>query len=155
MERNEKLIEILNDLILINNDRVEGYKKAAEESRDIDADLRAIFQRMAEESRKNTIDLTQEVIKYGGNPETGTTASGKLYRAWMDVKATFSGRDRHSLLAACEFGEDAAQKAYRDALESSGAMPADTQRLIVNQQAALKTSHDLMKKYRDLHAAVK
>jgi hypothetical protein len=29
METNENLIEVLNDLIRINNDRVDGYEKAA------------------------------------------------------------------------------------------------------------------------------
>ena len=72
----------------------------------------------------------------------------------MDVKATFSGHDRQSVLEACEFGEDAAQKAYRDALASDAEMNADTRQLITSQQASLKTSHDIIKKYRDMHKAV-
>jgi hypothetical protein len=33
----------------------------------------------------------------------------------MDVKVSFSGNDRQAILESCEFGEDAAQKAYKDA----------------------------------------
>ena len=155
MATNDNLVEVLNDLIRINNDRIEGYQRANKEARDIDVDLRAIFTRMADESRQYAAELIQEVVKLGGEPAEGTTASGKIYRAWMDVKATFTGHDRQSVLASCEFGEDAAQKAYNTALESDAEMTADVRQLIANQKASLKTSHDMIKKYRDMHAAVK
>jgi uncharacterized protein (TIGR02284 family) len=115
-------------------------------------DLKAIFNRMADESRQYIAELTQEVVKLGGKPETGTTNSGKIYRAWMDVKATFTGNDRKSILASCEFGEDAAQKAYDAALTTDEELPSDVRQLIANQKASLKTSHDVIKKYRDMHA---
>lgn len=155
MATNENLVSVLNDLIRINNDRIEGYHRANTEARDIDVDLRAVFTRMADESRQYSAELIQEVVKLGGEPATGTTASGKIYRAWMDVKATFTGHDRESVLASCEFGEDAAQKAYDAALESDAEMTADIRQLIANQKASLKTSHDVIKKYRDMHDAVR
>ncbi len=154
MATNDNLITVLNDLIRINNDRIVGYEKAADEARDIDVDLRAIFSRMSEESRQYAAELTQEVVKLGGDPATGTTNSGKIYRVWMDVKATFSGHNRQTVLENCEFGEDAAQKAYEAALKSDAEISADIRQLITNQKSSLKTSHDVIKKYRDLHASV-
>jgi uncharacterized protein (TIGR02284 family) len=151
MARNNETIEVLNDLIRINNDRINGYQKATNEARDIDADLRGIFNRMGEESRKYVAELTAEVGKLGGEPVTGTTVSGKIYRAWMDVKATFTGKDRHAILESCEYGEDAAQKAYEEALASDATLPTEVRQLIANQKASLRTSHDLIKKYRDMH----
>jgi uncharacterized protein (TIGR02284 family) len=151
MERNSDLVEVLNDLIRINNDRTTGYAKAADNAREIDVDLRAIFDKMGDESREYAIKLTGEVGRLGGEPATGTTASGKIYRAWMDVKATFTGKDRTSLLAACEFGEDAAQKAYAKALESDQ-LPSDIYDLIKRQKLLLKGSHDLVRQYRDQYA---
>jgi uncharacterized protein (TIGR02284 family) len=155
MERNSNLVEVLNDLIRINNDRTTGCAKAADNARDIDVDLRAIFDKMGDESREYAQELSEEVIRQGGEPATGTTASGKIYRAWMDVKATFTGKDRTSLLAACEFGEDAAQRAYESALASDAEMPAEIRQLIATQKSALRTSHDLIKKYRDMNAVLK
>ena len=155
MERNSNLVDVLNDLIRINHDRTEGYAKAADNAREIDVDLRAIFNRMGEESRKYALELNDEVIRLGGDPAKGTTAQGKIYRAWMDVKATFTGKDRTSILAACEFGEDAAQRAYETALASDAEMVSEIRQLIASQKSALKTSHDLIKKYRDMHAVVK
>ena len=154
MATNENLIEVLNDLIRINNDRIEGYQRANDEAKDIDVDLKAVFNRMADESRQYAAELTQEVVKLGGEPATGTTTSGKIYRVWMDVKATFSGKSRQAVLENCEFGEDAAQKAYNSALESDADMSTDIRQLITNQKSSLKTSHDVIKKYRDMHKAV-
>ena len=154
METNEKLIEALNGLIEINNDRVNGYEKAIEESKGLDVDLKTIFNGMASESRKYAGELSKIVTESGGTPADGTTNSGKVYRVWMDIKTMFSGHNRQSLLELCEFGEDAAQKAYTAALASDAEMSADIRQLITGQQEKLKTSHDIIKKYRDLHQAV-
>jgi len=154
MNTNEKLTEVLNDLVRINNDRTAGYEKASEEARSIDVDLQATFNKMANESRRFAAELTNEVYRLGGEPATGTTNSGKIYRVWMDVKVTFSGKDRQAILESCEFGEDAAQKAYKEALASDAEMSADTRQIITDQQSSLKTSHDIIKKYRDAQKAV-
>ncbi len=154
MNTNEKLTEVLNDLIRINNDRTTGYEKASQDVKSIDVDLQATFNKMATESRKYAAELTNEVQRLGGEPATGTTNSGKIHRAWLDVKATFSGKDRQAMLESCEFGEDAAQKAYKEALASDAEMGAQTRQLITDQQSSLKTSHDLIKKYRDAQKAV-
>lgn len=153
---NEDLIEVLNDLVRINNDRIHGYEKAVEETKDIDVDLKSVFRRMADESRQHKAELALEIQKRGGAADTdSTTNAGKIYRAWMSLKASFTGKDRHSVLAACEFGEDSAQKAYQQALESDATMDVDIRQLILNQKTALKESHDLIKRYRDMQAAVK
>jgi uncharacterized protein (TIGR02284 family) len=154
MSTNEKLTEVLNDLIMINNDRIEGYENAAKEAKSIDVDLQATFNKMGNESRKYVAALTNEVERLGGEPATGTTNSGKIYRVWMDVKSSFSGKNRQAILESCEFGEDAAQKAYKEALASDAEISAQTRQLITDQQSSLKTSHDIIKKYRDAQKAV-
>lgn len=148
MQQNEKLSEVLSDLVQINNDRIEGYLKASD--RTDDPDLKALFQRMIDESRTYVSQLNQELARMGADVETGTTVSGKIYRAWMDVKATFTGNDRHAILASCEYGEDAAQRAYDEALRSDDPMPYSIRELIANQKGALKSSHDTIKTYRDM-----
>ncbi len=154
METNEKLIEVLNGLIEINHDRINGYEKAIEETKDLDIDMRAIFRSNADNSSKYASQLSNLVHGLGGTPADGTTNSGKIYRVWMDVKTTFTGHDRESVLDLCEFGEDAAQKAYKEAIASDAEMDANTRQLIAEQQSKLKASHDIIKNYRDLHKAV-
>lgn len=151
----EKVTNILNDLIRINHDRVVGYEKAIEELKAEDADLKTLFQRYINESRQYAQELTQEVTRLGGDPADGTTNSGKIYRVWMDLKAAIAGKDRKTILDNCEFGEDAAQKAYDLALNSDAELEPSLRDLIVRQKATLKVGHDEVKRLRDLHAANK
>lgn len=140
--------EVLNDLILINNDRIEGYERGRQELKDGDADLKSLFLNMISESQKYKMALATEVSALGEDIETGTTNSGKIYRVWMDVKAMFTGNNRQTVLNNCEFGEDAAQNAYKMALEEED-LPANIRELISDQKASLRTSHDEIKRLRD------
>ncbi|HEX6225403.1 MAG TPA: PA2169 family four-helix-bundle protein [Chryseolinea sp.] len=151
---NEATIEILNDLIKINNDRIKGYEKAIENTETLEAELKTLYGRMAEESYTYNRELSEEVVNAGGKPADDTTIPGKIYHAWMDVKATFSGQDTKSTLAACEFGEDAAQKAYAKALEKDSPLPREVYDLIARQKSLLKGSHDLIRQFRDQYAEV-
>jgi uncharacterized protein (TIGR02284 family) len=151
----EKQSSIINDLIQINNDRVEGYKKAIDELKDEDADLKTLFQRYVSDSRRFAGELTEEVQRLGGDPANGTTNSGKIYRVWMDLKSAISGKDRQTILNNCEFGEDAAQKAYDTALNADVAFETTLRELIVKQKALLKSGHDEVKRLRDMHEASK
>ena len=132
----------------INNDRIVGYERALEETKPSDADLKKLFTSMIDESRKIRIDLAGEVQALGGEFEAGTTVSGKLYRAWMDVKAVFTGHDRHAVLANCERGEDAAQNAYKDALEENH-LPNYIRTMLESQKQILRASHDRIRVLRD------
>jgi uncharacterized protein (TIGR02284 family) len=152
MEKNEKNAEILNDLVEINNDRIEGYEKAAKETATEDADLRSLFMDMAGESRTYAAELKKHVISAGEEPASDTTQRGKIYRVWMDVKAAITGHDRKAILASCEYGEDAAQKAYDKALEEEG-LTAEVRGLIVEQKAKLRKSHNEIKRMRDTQTA--
>lgn len=151
METKTANTEVLNDLIQINNDRIAGYEKAIEELRSEDADLKALFVKMIGESHQHKMALVTEVQAMGEDAEEGTTNSGKIYRAWMDVKAVFTGHDRKTVLNNCEFGEDAAQKAYKMALEEED-LSADLRSMLTEQKAKLRTSHDEIKALRDRQA---
>jgi uncharacterized protein (TIGR02284 family) len=148
MEKTDATIEILNDLIQINNDRIKGYERAIEELKESDKDLKVIFENMIDQSRQARIDLGREVQVLGHDMDKGTTNSGKIYRAWMDIKAVFTGHDRKTVLANCEFGEDAAQKAYEAALRSDD-LPVFLKEMIRVQKQMLRASHNEIKAFRD------
>lgn len=151
MDTNEKLAGVLNDLVRINNDRIVGYEKAIEELKPEDEDLRLLFNRYTLMSKQFVTELNTEVAKLGATPADGTTNSGKIYRVWMDLKAAISGKDRKAILDNCEFGEDAAQKAYGLALHADVDFEPTLRELIVQQKATLRMGHDEVKRLRDLH----
>jgi uncharacterized protein (TIGR02284 family) len=148
MENNQKVAEVLNDLIQINNDRITGYEKALKELKGNDKDLGDIFAGYIDQSRNLRNVLGTEVQTLGVKMDDGTTASGKIYRAWMEVKALFTGNDRQTVLNNCEYGEDAAQKAYNEALKTDK-LPAYLFALINRQKDELKKAHDEIKSLRD------
>jgi len=154
MKTDNELISVLNDLIRINHDRTEGYNKAAAELKPSDIDLKTMFTNLANSSVQYGSELTAEVRNLGGEPATDTTQSGKLYRVWMDLRAGISARDRKSVLSLCEFGEDAALKAYKLALESDAEIPADIRQIILEQKEEIQKAHDTVKRYRDMHESI-
>ncbi len=150
METQNKTAEILNDLIQINNDRIEGYNKAIKELEDKDADLKTLFANMIGESHQYKLALAQEVEVFKKDVDTDSTTNlGKIYRTWMDIKALFTGHDRKTVLSNCEFGEDAAQKAYKEALEEKN-LPEFIKEIILKQKDQLKLSHNKIKQLRDM-----
>jgi uncharacterized protein (TIGR02284 family) len=139
---------VLDDLIKINNDRIEGYEKALKDIKPEDADLRMIFLNAIDQSRKIKMTLGTELETLGGDIPAGTWGSGAIHRAWLELKATFTGHNRHSILASCEFGEDAIQKSYESALNSEK-LPEYLATTVLEEKTELKSVHDQIKALRD------
>jgi uncharacterized protein (TIGR02284 family) len=148
MDRAKAAIEILNDLILINNDRIIGYEHATKELKDEDSELKHLFTNMIGESHQFKMELATEVAAMGHDIETGTTTSGKLHRTWLDVKAAFSGHSKKSILEECEFGEDAIKEAYITAIADEDT-PAYIKDMLLKQQVILQAAHDKIKALRN------
>jgi uncharacterized protein (TIGR02284 family) len=147
---NEKITSVLKDLIKINNDRVEGYKTAASETKE--SDLKALFEGFSSQSRTFTSEL--EKLVPGGitdmkDTTKDTTASGKLYRVWMDIKSALTANDRKAVLSSCEFGEDAALKEYNNALDKKADLPENILEVIRSQKSKIQMGHDKVKSMRD------
>lgn len=150
MQNSIETIGVLNDLIRMNNDRILGYEKAIHETKQEDTDLKILFASMVAESHRMKIALATEVQSLGAEVETGTSATGKIYRTWMEMKAVFASHARHSTLSNIEKIEDAAQKAYRAALEHD--LPAFIRDLLTRQQETLEASHEEVRSLRDQYA---
>lgn len=154
METLEVINDVLNDLVKINNDRIAGYEKAINETKDLDIDLKGLFEGMIQQSKGYKDELSQLIEKNGGIVEDEHSSAGKIYMAWMDIKATMTDSDRLSILASCEFGEDAALRAYDAALAADHFTDPDARQLVCEEQAALKKSHDLIEAQRNAYEAL-
>jgi uncharacterized protein (TIGR02284 family) len=139
---------VLADLIKINNDRIEGYEKALKDLKPADNDLQLIFLKAIDQSRSIRMTLGKEIQVLGEEIPTGSSGGGVIHRAWLEVKATFTGHNRHAILASCEFGEDAAQKAYESALESEH-LPDYLSAIVLQEKQELRIIHDEIKALRD------
>jgi uncharacterized protein (TIGR02284 family) len=137
----------INSLIVINNDRYEGYKKAAEESKD--ADLKTLFTKFSLQSKAFGDSLRPFSDTDDQPKHDETTNSGKLYRVWMDVKAAMTANDRKAILSSCEYGEDVAKRTYDEVLEHPDEVPAEVLDIVRKHRAELQKAHDEVKALRD------
>jgi len=100
-------------------------------------------------------ELQSEVRALGGDPETSSSVSGTLHRAWVDLKSTLTGKDDTAILNEVERGEDVALKAYKEARSKAVEknLPATVQSLIDKQLQGVQANHDKVKALRDASRA--
>jgi len=140
----DKTIEVLNKLVEINNDRIEGYQTASRETDE--PDLKALFLQFIHISDKCKQELSSEIYRLGGTATEGTKISGKFYRTWMDIKSNVTGHDRLTLLNSCEFGEEHAIETYEKVINEDPEYLNEKQKTMVNSQYALiKGDHNRLK----------
>lgn len=144
----EKTIEAFNTLIVINNDRIEGYKTAEAEAKE--TDLKMLFSDLMQTSVDCRKELVAGVTKLGGTPDEGTSATGKFFRFWMDIKAAINDSDRKTILTSCECGEDEILKTYKKVLiQDHQYINTTGQDMLNKHHALLKSDHDKVKQLRD------
>jgi uncharacterized protein (TIGR02284 family) len=137
--------ETLRSVIQTLIDGQEGFQKIGEHL--TDETLRRYF---AAESLKRAAfrGEIEELLHQDGvhDVKESGTVGGTIHRTWGDIKAHLGGGD-HTLLETSEAGEDAAKKAYQEALGKE--LPLPIKELLVTQYAHIQTSHDYVKAARD------
>jgi uncharacterized protein (TIGR02284 family) len=142
---NKEVEETLRSVIQSLIDGQEGFQNIGEHLKD--ENLRRYF---AAESLKRAQfrgDI-EEVLHLEGvhDVKERGTVGGAVHRTWGDIKAHLGGGD-HTLLETAEAGEDAAKKAYQEALEKE--LPLPIKQLLNKQYAHIQNSHDHVKAARD------
>ncbi|OLE31834.1 MAG: hypothetical protein AUG47_08260 [Alphaproteobacteria bacterium 13_1_20CM_3_64_12] len=94
--------------------------------------------------------LQQKVRELGGDPERSSSMTGQLHRFWVNIRSTIAGMDEHAILDECERGEDAAKRAYEEALQQD--LPADVRTMIGKQYREVKMNHDSVRDMRNAMA---
>lgn len=135
----------LNDLIETCKDGEQGFQQAADGVNR--ADLKSLFNEYARQRAQFASELQMEVSRLGGNPEKSGSVSGSLHRGWMNIKAAVTGKDDHAILAEAERGEDAAVKAYQDALAKD--LPSDLRSKVESQYNQVLEAHSRVRALRD------
>ncbi|WP_122665385.1 PA2169 family four-helix-bundle protein [Pseudomonas viridiflava] len=149
---NKESISLLNDLIETSKDGEKGFQTSAEDIKN--PAIKAFFLSRSAEIKTSVAELQAEVRSLGGDPETSSSVSGTLHRAWVDLKSALTGKDDKAILEEVERGEDVALKAYKEAREKAvkDNLPASVQSLIDKQLQGVQANHD---KVRDLRNAAR
>jgi uncharacterized protein (TIGR02284 family) len=144
MISNDEIVEDLNELVKINNDRIQGYMKAVEDTEDTQLD--SLFNEMIVQSQTFRSQLADHIVRIDGSAvsdATTTDLSSKIHRAWIDIKSALTGKDRDTVLSSVTFGENAAIEAYEDAIEDDN-LPAYIKEDLMHQLTQLKAARDKM-----------
>ena len=143
MKKTEDVTDVLNELLMINNDRIGIYRMAVRKIGE--HDLKVIFQDAIGESKRIQTTLSLEIFKRNSLPNVdGTTWSGKLYLFWLEVKDFVNVQDMDSVNNACKFSEYCVEKAYQEALENDEVYGELTH--ILNKQIeTLRKSHETLR----------
>jgi uncharacterized protein (TIGR02284 family) len=129
-------------VIEVLNDGARGFADIGEHLKDPSA--KSFFLEESATRAKFAAELSSAA---GVSEDVGGTAAGSVHRVWGDLKAKLGGGD-HTLLETAEQGEDAAKKAYKEALESDDITGA-VREVLTKQHPAIQASHDRVKALRD------
>ncbi|WP_286841875.1 MULTISPECIES: PA2169 family four-helix-bundle protein [Sphingobacterium] len=146
MKSNQNDPNILNDLIKINNDRIEGYKLAVDLANEQGEGAReAVFNQLAAQSEKFIAELSPLVELAGQYATDRTKLSGELFRLWMVIRSKLSGGKMQSLLEQCERGEAAFSEVYEKALAEENKLSIGAKNLIQIQLSQQREAHENIK----------
>lgn len=138
--------DIVKDVVEVLHDGHKGFADLAEHIKD--PQVKSYF---LKESQTRS-QYASELESAGGlQRDEGGTAAGAVHRFWGDMKGKMGGGD-HTLLETAEQGEDAAKKAYEDALQKPE-VTGNIRQILEKQQAHVKQSHDQVRAFRDSKAA--
>ncbi len=146
---NKEMERVLLGVIDVLEDGQKGFADIGEHLKD--DQLKRYF--LAESLKRANFrgELESELHRAGmADVKESGTAGGALHRTWAEIKAHLGGGD-HTLLETAEQGEDAAKKAYKEALEQE--LPLPIRQLLTEQQSHVMSSHDYVRNHRDALAA--
>jgi uncharacterized protein (TIGR02284 family) len=137
--------EILENLISTCKDGETGYLHAASQVKD--PELKDYFTAQSAERTRLIQQLEQAAERLGSrSTEASGTVAGALHRAWFEIKGDI-GLGDEAILESVEQGEDAAKKAYQEAL--SAGLAGEPLTLVQEQANSVRVAHDRVRDWRD------
>ncbi|OGX89723.1 PA2169 family four-helix-bundle protein [Hymenobacter coccineus] len=139
---------LLNELVETLKDGQKGYADAMTDVED--SSLKDTFKHLAVQRAGYITEIEDQMFKLDLHPKTdeGSSVTGTIHRAWIDLKAAITSKDNHAVLAECERGEDYAKKAYATALKAQD-LPSALKSVLEKQSQGINEAHDKIRGLRD------
>jgi uncharacterized protein (TIGR02284 family) len=145
----QKPLTLLNNLIGVNNNRIECYNLAFKFT-DV-AVLKILFSRLLDTSFFCREELAREVYKLGGIPEEGTVPFAEHIAAWVDIKSALNRKDHAAILSTCDYEEGVVLKSYKNVLNTDEDLLTYQQQQIFHKQYdILQADHEKVKNLRNV-----
>jgi hypothetical protein len=141
MSDEESALAVLGDIARIHDERVRIYKEVLKNAKHVENDVRAILERMIEESIRHRQQLTMKLSNPNGK-------QGRVYKAWTGVRVSADTGDKKAILAACANDELALMNVYSLSL-SFAAVEGDTRELLDSQKQGVNKLYIHIKQFHD------
>ena len=135
-------IRTLIGLIATTIDSVDGYRTSASDVEN--PRFAELFTARASERSSVAEQLRGEVKRLGGNPEDDGTLLAAGHRAFVNLKATVTGRDDQAIVNEVERGEDHIKAKFEDALKDDSLSPS-CRTVVETAYGSVKSGHDEMR----------
>ena len=136
-------IEILNDLILIQNERIAGYQLVLE-STSKEPHFNKTIQNLINEGLQFKYLLIQKIGQLEKAASNVSSVPGRLYGVWKDLKIkSLNSKGKH-VIANCQYNEVIALHVANVALNYTDLAP-DNRTLIEGQEAVLRNNMHIMR----------
>ena len=143
--------DVLNGLIETAKDGAEGFKTAAEKVKE--SSLKTLFSKYASQRASYAQELQSLVSSLGEKPaESGHVAAG-LHRGWINLKQALASDEDTAIVNEAESGEDAAKKAYSEALQQN--LPANVKSVVQKQYEGVLEAHGVVRDLKHSRQAAK
>lgn len=141
---NKKTVSVLNDLVQIINDRIEGFGKVDGKIWERYPDIKEEYERMISRSKVMKNELIDLIREKGGEAQDSPSVAGAIHRTWIDIKNSLPVNTEESTLENVVFGERAAVETYQKALDS-GDLDDQSYQIVAEQLQNLKSSYEQFK----------
>jgi len=116
---NKEEASVLNDLLHITNDRIEGFAKVEGKVWENYPDVKPEYAKLHSLSKVMKNELIDLIQEDGEEADDSSSVAGALHRTWIDIKNSFTlGNKEESTIENVIFGEKAAIEAYQNAIDS-------------------------------------
>ena len=82
-------------------------------------------------------EIKGEIKNYGQEPDKGTSVTGDLHRAWMDLKSAFTSDKEEAILEEAIRGEKAAIEDYNEIINDKE-VPPSTSNILIKQRNSVE-----------------
>ena len=136
---------LLNELVETLKDGQKGYADAMTDVED--SKLKETFKKYAVQRAGFITEIEDQMFKMDLKPDEGSSVTGTVHRAWIDLKSALTSKDNKAVLNECERGEDYAVKAYQTALKAQD-LPGTLKSVIEKQYQGVQAAHNDIKSLR-------
>lgn len=144
--KNKEEASVLNDLLHITNDRIEGFAKVEGKVWENYPDVKPEYAKLNSLSKVMKNELINLIQEDGEEAEDTSSVAGALHRTWIDIKNSFTlGNREESTIENVIFGEKAAIDAYQNAIDS-GKLSQRSLDIVSEHLKHIKDSYDQFSK---------